>query len=286
MLKPVTGKPVQALPRSLQQLSLRGLWLYLFVLLLVSTLFGYFAVSAVRTMERTRGEQLADDLALLLREQVAAYQAIVRQLTKDQQVRDILSFGDREAAQAWAVEHRRFLPHVVGLALTDQAGLLLGQPRSLRVGPACQLDLQQRAAGDPVTVLPAHFNQPGLEHYDVVETVHDDFGEPLGLLFASFNLRHIQKLLESTQGQRAGVRLQDQLGQTLATVSPPKSPHGYTHYTAVLPDIGWTLQLTLPTQDLSSVFAAIAAAALVLFVFMALLLAVMRNRIVSSLQQE
>ncbi len=272
---------------SLRVLASRSLFYFLLALLLASLFLAWRLKQYVHQQEQQHFTQLVQDRVALLTAQIDAYRSIVRNLANSPQVRDILTFADAEEAERWAREHRAFLPHAVGLALTDEEGQILGNPPGLRVGPACQLDLKKRMDNQALNVLPAHFNQAGMEHYDVVEFVVDDEGERVGQVFASFSLQTLQTLLGAVAYPGMSLQLLDALGQEMARIDAPLPAEGkWMERLVTLEDSEWQLRVVLPESDVRPLLASIALSAGFVFIALVVLTGLLQWRIVHAMRQD
>lgn len=119
------------------------------------------------------------------------YQGIAAQLSSNNEVTDILEYGDKERAITWAREVRSLLPESIGVALIDAEGETLGEPVQLNLGGQCVNDLNALFSGEHVPSPPVHRADPRNAHFDVLHEVKAD-GEVLGVLFISFSLDVIQ----------------------------------------------------------------------------------------------
>lgn len=272
---------------SLRVLAGRSLLYFLLSLLLASLFMAWRVKLYVHEREQMHFDLLVQDRVALLSSQIDAYRDIVRNLARSRQVKDVLTFADHTEAERWAREHRPFLPYAVGLALTDAEGRVLGNPPGLRVGPACQLDLQKRVENQGLSVLPAHFNLPGMEHFDVAEFVQDEDGEQIGQVFASFRLQTLQILLEAVAYSGMSLQLLDALGQELARIDAPLPPNSQRmEKSVILRESGWHLRVKLPKSNVQPLLASVVISAVFIFVVLVLLMALLQWRIIHAIRQD
>ncbi len=175
--------------------------------------------------------------------QVDFYRSILRSLSYQPAVHDILVLGNRPEAQAWARQTRTFLPGVLGLALATPDGGIMGAPPALRVGPSCLADIRRRLAGQAADDGPViHRDMPGLAHFDLMETVADDDGQLAGILFGSFRLDQLDAALAHAAGRDELLILYGPGGREIA-----RGGHGgrarALSVQAPVPGTGWTLAL-------------------------------------------
>ena len=92
----------------------------------------------------------------------------------------MLDFPDIGEAFSWAQSYRKLLPGSVGLALVTSDGEVLGDERSLYIGPACSIDIQRLAHGEAISTPAVHRDVRTLEHFDLMEPVIDQEGAITG----------------------------------------------------------------------------------------------------------
>lgn len=163
----------------------------------------------------------ATDKAHHVSQYLGFYEQQITSLAAIPEVHDMAVFGDRDAAQAWALQARRFLPRTVGLAIASAEGLVLGEPPALRLGPQCVADLSRLQQSQALPRPPVHTDIPDLAHFDLTAPVRDDSGAVVGILFVSFKLNVLQEILSQAADAGQYLELHDAHGHTLASAGTP-----------------------------------------------------------------
>lgn len=174
--------------------------------------------------EDHREEELqvtATDKAHHVSQYLGFYEQQITSLAATPEVHDMAVFGDRDAAQAWALQARRFLPRTVGLAIASAEGLVLGETPALRVGPKCVADLSRLQQGKALPRPPVHTDIPDLAHFDLTAPMRDDSGVVVGILFVSIKLNVLQEILSQAADAGQYLELRDVFGHTLASAGTP-----------------------------------------------------------------
>jgi|GEM_PF-1846042 len=177
------------------------------------------AVNLVNFFSKDQTRHFQDETRLVaaqISQLVSFYENIVGNYSRDVQVRDIVQFGDVAAASQWSRNIIALLPGVVGVALFDRSGNVLGDPVMQRVGPACLTDIKRIIEGGFAARPPVHVERPDFEHFDISQPIEQN-GERLGWVFISFHLDIIRQQIESVlkeDGQ--AIFVQDGTGQLFA----------------------------------------------------------------------
>src|SRR5512143_644546 len=104
------------------------------------------------SLQSTREEQLrligyeAEQAQANLVRRLEYYRTLADNAARDRELVDALAFGSPEAQQAWARTRQHLLPEILGLALVDARGEVVGDAASFRVGPECQRALRRPGA--------------------------------------------------------------------------------------------------------------------------------------------
>lgn len=228
----------------IRTLSIKGItWRYLSLILLLA-LTGVMIISAVGSYTSSRSvlrhetferDVLARDLGDL----VGFYRNIAVAAAQRQKVIDLIAIGDVEGAVIWARELRTILPEIIGVALIEPSGTLLGDQLQLNLGEQCLSDLRRMIAGEPLSQPPIH-REPPLRHFDVVVPVTSETGSH-GLLFMSFSLDVLQHWLAQRVGTEQYLRIEDATANTIAE-SGVRDSRGHSHpepMEAAIPGTDW-----------------------------------------------
>lgn len=197
--------------------------------------------SRIEAETRDRAVQAAQVVAL----QIDFYQDLLNALASKSELRNALEFGDIDDIQAWSQNVRSILPSIVGSALADIHGEVIGDPLEQRVGPGCQADLRLFSRGKSFEYPPIHREREGLEHFDITAHVKDDFGDSLGIVFISFHFTVLDEALERISGTNEKWQLKKSTGETFAAKDDLKTDK-IISYEVPVPNSTWKLQLTRP----------------------------------------
>lgn len=173
------------------------------------------------------------------------YHHLVEKLARDPQLQDLMRFGSTEEQQDWASAHQRLLPDVLGLALVNPRGEVLGDAVSLRVGPQCQRDMQSTGTLSDLRPL-LHREMPGAEHFDLVAEVRDSGGDVVGGVFVSLRLARLQQVIDDSIHPGHAIALHDTVGNVIAERG--RIEGGLQEIRASIPNIDWTLTVRSPVE--------------------------------------
>jgi diguanylate cyclase (GGDEF)-like protein len=188
----------------------------------------------------------------VLEQRLGFYHDVVLGYARDQNVRDLLAFGDENEAVAWSARVRASLPQAIGAALFSAGGELLGDPSAQRVGKQCLLDLGRRVRGEAHSLLPLHDDVPALAHFDVSATVRDEGGETLGIIFVSFSVRELLAVLDRVSSEREAAALVDPDSDSIIATSPNwNTLRDATLVSTGVAGSSWQLQLRLAHDSLT-----------------------------------
>jgi len=194
-------------------------------LIVVAGLLTYWSIARhTRAQEANSLAMLGGQQARSVASQMDLYRAILVQLARSVEVRDLAVLGDADSANAWARRARLLLPGAVGLALVSGSGEVLGSPQEQRVGPNCLADLARIARGSQVPGPPVHRDNPALAHFDLVTPVLDDGGTARGLLFASFSLESFAGRLRALDDHDTRLEIRDAAGDLVTAVGAAELP--------------------------------------------------------------
>ena len=151
---------------------------------------------------------LSDNMARTVSQQLKLYQRSVAKLAKGDRAYLLLRTQDDTEAQAWAIQQRAYLPQSTSVALIDKHNRILGDPNNLGITAKTLRRLRDHLTQTEPAQSSSHWfaaNPLGLR---VIETVPGAGGEPIGFVFAGFELRTLQTMLEQLVGgnQKAVLR--------------------------------------------------------------------------------
>jgi GGDEF domain-containing protein/uncharacterized membrane protein len=244
-------------------------------LLLVSAIANLLLVrSHYENYENQQINEQVKNKALIVGRQLKIYKQVIANVAAEPNTRDLLMFGDTNAAHNWAMEMRKYLPQSIGVALLSKAGNVLGDPVTLRLGPQCLTDLTRLSQGENVAHPPIHRDIPELSHYDLTTPVFDDAGEQMGILFVSFSLDTLKAVLQESVSKEQLLQLLDSDGEPIAVAGAISTSREQYSVSMPVPDSSWTIKVTenltssLPiylTLSLSSLTTSLLVIALIIF---------------------
>lgn len=266
-----TSSTTEASPASGRTL-LGGLLAAMVALVVGVAALGYFQLrQGLDELQVTERQHRLQVVLQVVEQRLALYQEMVRAFAKDPALRDVLAFGDADAATEWSKQVRRLLPGAVGAALYAPDGGVLGNARAQRVGPQCELDLHGRLRGQLVALIPVHDNIPALAHFDVSAPVQGQAGERLGLVFVSFSLDELFDVLAGVSAEHGAAALEDTVtGRVFASSPNWQSLSDVSELKSGVAGTDWQLHLRLSDDALGELLPGlawqIAAGALVIVI--------------------
>lgn len=181
--------------------------------------------------------------------QLDFYRAAGAQLAGEPETYDQIVLGDHAGQQRWAETRLRFLPGVLGLALIEKDGQVLGNAGDLRVGAACLRELQKPGAiGNPR--LHVHRERADQVHFDITVPVQAPGNAPVGGLFLSMRLEQLQRVIDDSALAGHALALVDSAGTVV--LSTRNWQPGSVDAERALRDTGWRVQITGPGAALSA----------------------------------
>jgi diguanylate cyclase (GGDEF)-like protein len=177
------------------------------------------------------------------------YRRLVDNSARDPELIDLLQTGSADAQQQWALSRHRLLPDLLGLALVNPRGEVLGEPDSLRVGPACRADMRRVDALTDGRLL-LHLDVAGAEHIELIAPVRDAGSEILGGVFLSLRLKQLQRVIDDSIHPDHAISMVD--GTTgHAIIGSGRIGGPLREVRLPIPDTGWLLVVQAPVQGLT-----------------------------------
>ena len=178
--------------------------LYSLVILLLGTLVaaaaGFWGMNnRMQMRDAENAALLSGTLAQTVSQQLKLYQRSVGKLAKGDQAYLLLRTQDDTEAEAWSIRQRAYLPQSTGVALIDQHKRILGDPNNLGITAKTLRRLRDQLTQAEPTQLLSHWFAVDPVGLRVIETVPGVGGEPIGFVFASFQLRTLQTMLATTK---------------------------------------------------------------------------------------
>jgi len=262
------------------QLSIGKLATVLIALLITATFVTtaaglYVLQDNFRTIEDHFDAEAHDTVhnaAFAIRNQIRFYQGILQQVSSNPDVSNLLEFGEQGDIVQWSVTIGRLLPGTLGTALASSQGVVFGDPLTLRVGAACQRDMQYFAAGDTIDYPLLHTDVAGFEHFDLLAKVVSPSSEPAGTLFVSFRLGVLEDILQGIASQGDRFVLLDSQGQEKLQIGDPAEQQETATYRAEVPDTAWELVLHRPPHPRNAYFTDLIVADLAILVSISILM--------------
>ncbi|WP_237763335.1 GGDEF domain-containing protein [Thiobacillus denitrificans] len=176
------------------------------------------------------------------------YHTLIDNIARDPELLDLMRVGSIEAQQQWALSRQRLLPDLLGLALVNPQGGVLGEAVALRVGPSCQQDMRRADTLTDIRPL-LHREVAGSEHIDLVSAVREMDGEILGGVFLSVRLTQLQRVVDDSRHPDHALTLIDAAGSTIVRQGEVKG--ALREVRLDIPQTGWTLLAQAPVQRLT-----------------------------------
>ncbi|MCG6968145.1 MAG: sensor domain-containing diguanylate cyclase [Gammaproteobacteria bacterium] len=214
-------------------------------LLLISAIVNLLLVrSHYQNYENQQIHEQVKNKALIIGRQLKIYKQVIANVAAEPNTRDLLLFGDNNAAHNWAVEMRKYLPQSIGVALLSKNGEVLGDPVTLRLGPQCMTDLTRLSQGENVAHPPIHRDIPELSHYDLTTPVFDEENQQMGILFVSFSLDTLKAVLQESVSKEQLLQLLDTDGEPIAVAGAISTSREQYSVAMPVPDSSWTIKVT------------------------------------------
>jgi diguanylate cyclase (GGDEF)-like protein len=232
----------------------------LWLLLSVAAMFAagialslWFSLQSSREAQQYLIQVEAEQARSSLVRQLEYYRRVVDNAAQAPELVDLLRAGTVAAQQQWALSRQHLLPDLLGMALVNSRGEVLGDPERLRVGPQCQAELQRADALTAGRVL-VHLEPAGAEHIELLSAVRDADGDIadgdiLGGVFLSVRLPQLQRVIEDSIHPGHAVAIVDAAGSAIARHGAVEGPL----WEVLLPvaDSGWTLVVQAPVPWLT-----------------------------------
>lgn len=193
-------------------------------------------------------QQQIVDVSKSLQRRLDFYREALDKLAREPAALDQLQFGAPASQQAWAESRLNFIPGVLGLALVEPDGTILGNAGALRIGPQCERDLKALGLGSPHW--PVHREQPDLAHFDISAPVTGPGGEAAGGVFLSLRFDQLQRIVDDSVFAGHEIELVDANGRPIVR-SAGWRPHA-RYVETDLRDIGWRLRVEAPPAVVSA----------------------------------
>ena len=228
-----------------------------------------------------------DTYEYALETHVEFYRSLLKGLAQRQSVKNMLDFPDIDEAFSWAQSYRKLVPGSVGLALVTSDGEVLGDERSLYIGPACSIDIQRLAHGEAVTSPAVHRDNKALEHFDLMEPVIDQEGAISGYVFASFSLSGLSDFTDNLIRDGYRMSLHDVDDKLIITVGAhDESDHAVHEVSRRLPLGSWTMTVSTKVTDILHSAGTLGTAATLLAILIGAGVVLLSRRVSSGLVNE
>ncbi|MDZ7594236.1 MAG: GGDEF domain-containing protein [Thiobacillus sp.] len=235
-------------PRPSASLQRHFLWL----LLSVAGLFAagialslWFSLQASSQTQQRLLELEATQARVSLIRLLDYYHTLIENTARDPELLDLMRLGSIEEQQQWAISRQRLLPDLLGLALVNPQGGVLGEAVALRVGPRCQQDMQRADVLTDTRPL-LHREVAGLEHFDLLSVVRGPDGGIMGGVFLSVRLTQLQRVIDDTLHPDHALILVDAAGSTIVRQGEVKGALQAVRLD--IPETGWTLLAQAPVR--------------------------------------
>jgi diguanylate cyclase (GGDEF)-like protein/PAS domain S-box-containing protein len=158
-----------------------------------------------------------------LEKNIDFYQSMVDSIAEQQAVRDVIALEDESRATELALLMQRIIPDSIGVAFFSKEGNVLGGRQGVRVGEQCLADIQHILHGDSISQAPVHRENPELAHFDITTPILDENSDIIGVVFVSFSLNVLNRLLWNIEQPGIKFRLLDANKEIIAQGSAEDS---------------------------------------------------------------
>ena len=203
---------------------------------------GHYQTSSGNTPSRLA------DTARAIESQLAIYRQIVQQMAVQPSTQNILENNDVPGSLTWAMQMRRFLPQVTGIALITPKGKILGEPSGAALTPQCRTDMTKLSKNEPLLTPAVHQESSGIAHFDLTAPVLNSAEKPTGMLFVSINLESLKPLIQMSAGPESRISLHDGDGNTILKEGSVDDLSTATQRQVKLAGTSWTLSLLEPAR--------------------------------------
>lgn len=234
---------------SIRRLTI-GLVVLLALVLVMATASGALVLSKNYRTAAGRFESEAREAlqqaAITVRNQVRFFTNIMTLVAAHPRLPELLAAGDADGADDWSRHTLAVLPGGVGLALAGPDGTLIGDPAKHHLGTQCRIDLARYARGEPVRLPPVHYDLPGLGHFDLLTPIAAAGGAPAGIVFGSFHIEVLQRLLDEIVAPDRRFLLHDANGYLIGANPPLREIKGLRRFATPVPGTDWQLSMEIP----------------------------------------
>ena len=238
-------------PRSSASLQRHLVWLLLSVVGMFAAGIGlslWFSLESGREDQQRFIQREAEQTRSSLVRQLDYYRMLLDRSARAPELPDLMRSGTIEMQQQWAHSRQWLLPEVLGVALLDPHGEVLGEAESLHIGPACRRDMRRPGALTDGR-LRVHREVAGAEHVDLIAAVRDARGDLLGGIFLSVRLTQFQRVIDDSIHPDHAIALVDAHGKTIVSRGRVTGP--LREIRLPVADTGWTLIVQTPVQWLT-----------------------------------
>lgn len=204
------------------------------------------------------------------------YQSVADKIATQSTVIDLLQFGTKVEAQVWANNMQKLVPESIGFALFDINGEVRGVQADLRLSDRCMQDMQRRFHNLPIPRPPVHSKIENLAHYDIVSPVRQD-GENIGLLFVSFSVDTIRKLLVDMSNEQQQLKIITPNGFEIANGRSIDASE-VTVIRRVVENTDWIIELTSRNMQSGFLISSLLLSNLIAFLLISITLYVSMKR--------
>ena len=216
----------------------------IFLVIFIASLLHYLVYSRyLHDLQENEYQKTLIQSANSVSRSLKFYQSVVDELASQHAVIDLLQFGTNEDTQKWANQMQRLLPESIGLALFDINANVKGLRGELRLSDRCIADMGLKYKSKLLARPPVHYKITALAHYDISSPIIIE-GEKIGVVFASFSLQTVKRLLSGLQGNNQALKITTSDGIEVASVGDltNKGVEVKT-YSKVIENTDWKIEL-------------------------------------------
>ena len=238
-------------PRPSASLQRHLVWLLLSVVGIFGAGIGlslWFSLESSREEQQHFIQYEAEQTRSNLVQRLEYYRLLLDNAARDPGLADLMESGTLEAQQQWVRARQRLLPEILGLALVDSRGNVLGDTASFHLDPVCQQALRRPGALTDGRLL-VHRQGADAEHVDLISAVRDVRDNLLGGVFLSVSLAQLQYVVDGSVYPGHAIMLLDAHGKTIVRHGEIEGRVREIHLPVT--DRGWTLVVQTPVQWLT-----------------------------------
>lgn len=245
----------------------------IFVVIFIASMLHYLVYSQyLHNLQKKEYQKTLVQSANNVSRSLKFYQSVVDELASLPAVIDLLQFGTNEETQKWANSMQRLLPESIGLALFDNHANVKGIRSELRLSDMCIEDMDRRMKNELTSFPPVHYKIEELSHYDISSPIKID-GEQIGVVFASFSLDTVRRLLTGLENKNQSLKITTADGYQIASVGDVDGKRKSVEiYKQKIDETDWNIELVVVEVEKNVLVTSLLVSNVVTFIILSLVL--------------